>query len=246
MALRATSRDATRTRRPTWPNVVETTTAVEVMGRYSNPDIVACLTRILSGQGRDRPSHRPVPSLTQKQTRLTNERLSELILMHARGVPIDELASVFDIHRTTVMTHLDRASVDRRTGLIDRHLTEARISTNRAHPLLELPSALVSTVKPCAEPSRTPGSHFVLVEAGSTDWNCRGRMTSAIRFGSAISVDVDHVLAGETRSSDSASPLSTAQERVGWRIAVVQDSNLRPSGCEQLYRCSVSCQPMWF
>ena len=39
------------------------TLMVEVLGRYSNPDIVACLTRILSGQGRDRVSHRPVPSL---------------------------------------------------------------------------------------------------------------------------------------------------------------------------------------
>jgi len=101
-------------------------TLVEVMGRYSNPDNVARLHRILSGQGRDRPSHRPVPSLPQKQTRLTREQVSELILLHARGVPIDKLASVFDVHRTTVMTHLDRAGVERRTGVIDRHLNEAR------------------------------------------------------------------------------------------------------------------------
>jgi hypothetical protein len=46
--------------------------------------------------------------------------------MHERRVPIDELASVFDIHRTTVMTHLDRAGVERRAGLIDRNLNEAR------------------------------------------------------------------------------------------------------------------------
>jgi DNA invertase Pin-like site-specific DNA recombinase len=95
------------------------------MGRYSNPDIVSRLNRILSGQGRDRPSHRPVPSVTQEQTRLTQEQVSELIAMRERGVPIDELASVFDIHRTTVMTHLDRAGTERRTGLIQRHLNEA-------------------------------------------------------------------------------------------------------------------------
>ena len=46
--------------------------------------------------------------------------------MHERGRPIDKLASVFDVHRTTVMTHLDRAGVERRTGVIDRHLDEAR------------------------------------------------------------------------------------------------------------------------
>jgi DNA-directed RNA polymerase specialized sigma24 family protein len=46
--------------------------------------------------------------------------------MHERGAPIDELATSFGIHRTTVMTHLDRASAERRTGLIQRHLNEAR------------------------------------------------------------------------------------------------------------------------
>jgi AraC-like DNA-binding protein len=46
--------------------------------------------------------------------------------MHERGVPIDELAAVFAVHRTTVMTHLERGGVERRTGLIQRHLDEAR------------------------------------------------------------------------------------------------------------------------
>jgi hypothetical protein len=96
------------------------------MGRYSNPDNVARLHRILAGQGRDRPSHRPVPSLHQKQVKLTEEQVSELIAMHERGAPIDGLAESFRIHRTTVMTHLDGAGAERRTGLIQRHLTEAR------------------------------------------------------------------------------------------------------------------------
>jgi DNA-directed RNA polymerase specialized sigma24 family protein len=82
---------------------------VDLLARYSNPDNVTRLNRILSGQGRDRPSHRPVPSLRQKQTKLTQEQVSELVTMHERGIPIDDLASVFDVHRTTVMTHLDRA-----------------------------------------------------------------------------------------------------------------------------------------
>jgi DNA invertase Pin-like site-specific DNA recombinase len=105
------------------------------MGRYSNPDNVARLTRILSGHGRDRPSRRPVPSLRQKHTKLTEEQVSELVAMHARGTPIDELAAGFDIHRTTVMTHLDRAGAERRTGLIQRHL-------NEAHSLYESGSSL--------------------------------------------------------------------------------------------------------
>jgi len=96
------------------------------MGRYSNPDILSRIRQVLAGQGRDRPSHRTVPSLPQKQTRLTEERVTELIALHERGAHIDELAANFDIHRTTVITYLDRAGAERRTGVIQRHLDEAR------------------------------------------------------------------------------------------------------------------------
>ena len=108
---------------------------MDLLGRYSNPDNVTRMNRILTGQGRDRPSHRPVPSLRQKQTKLAQEQVSELVTMHERGIPIDDLASVFDVHRTTVMTHLDRAGAERRTGLIERHL-------NEAHRLYESGSSL--------------------------------------------------------------------------------------------------------
>jgi transposase len=56
--------------------------------------------------------------------------------MHERGTSIDELASTFDVHRTTVMTHLERAGAEGRTGLIERHLSEA-------HNLYEAGSSLV-------------------------------------------------------------------------------------------------------
>jgi AraC-like DNA-binding protein len=57
---------------------------------------------------------------------LTEKQVTELIARHERGAHIDELAASFDIHRTTVMTHLDRAGAERRTGVIQRHLEEAR------------------------------------------------------------------------------------------------------------------------
>lgn len=38
---------------------------------------------------------------------------------------IDELAGRFGIHRTTVMTHLDRHGVERRTGNVQRRIDEA-------------------------------------------------------------------------------------------------------------------------
>jgi uncharacterized protein (DUF433 family) len=68
------------------------------------------------------PSHRA----RQNQTKLAVEQVSELIAMHEQGAPIDELAVTFGIHRTTVMMHLHRAGAERRTGLVQRHLKEAR------------------------------------------------------------------------------------------------------------------------
>jgi transposase-like protein len=62
----------------------------------------------------------------QKQTRLTREQVSELIAMHHDGMPIDEIAATFRVHRTTVMAHLDRVGVERRSGIIKGHLDEAR------------------------------------------------------------------------------------------------------------------------
>lgn len=57
---------------------------------------------------------------------MTVEQVSELIAMHEQGAPIDELAETLGIHRTTVMMHLHRAGAERRTGLVQRHLKEAR------------------------------------------------------------------------------------------------------------------------
>ena len=71
------------------------------MGRYSNPNIVSRLERVLSGQGRDRVSHRPVPSLRQKQTRLTESQRSELVRRHEGGESANALAREFGIHRRT-------------------------------------------------------------------------------------------------------------------------------------------------
>ena len=65
---------------------------VDLLGRYSNPDNVSRLHRILSGQGRDRPSHRPVPSVRQQQTRLTDSQHSELLDRYLAGEPATALA----------------------------------------------------------------------------------------------------------------------------------------------------------
>ena len=103
----------------TWPDVVETTTAVEVMGRYSNPDNVARLHRILSGQGRDRPSHRPVPSLRQKQTRLADSDRIEVLERYVAGEPATVLAKEFGVHRATIFSFLRRDGVPTRYRILN-------------------------------------------------------------------------------------------------------------------------------
>jgi hypothetical protein len=88
------------------------------MGRYSNPDIAARLSRILAGQGRDRPSHRPVPSLRQNQTRLTDSQRSELLDRYLAGEPATVLAKKLGVHRSTVFSFLRRTGVQTRYRIL--------------------------------------------------------------------------------------------------------------------------------
>jgi transposase-like protein len=96
------------------------------MGRYSNPDIVARLNRILSGQGRDRPSHRTVPSLKQKQTRLGDSDRNEVIERYLAGETANALASIYDVNRATVFAILHRAGIKSRYRILtDLDMTAA-------------------------------------------------------------------------------------------------------------------------
>ncbi len=95
-----------------------TNNAVDLMGRYSNPNIVARLERVLSGQGRDRVSHRPVPSLRQQQTRLTDSQRSEVVRRYEAGESASALAREFGVHRTTVFRALRAGGVDVRYGIL--------------------------------------------------------------------------------------------------------------------------------
>ena len=89
------------------------------MGRYSNPDNVSRLNRILSGQGRDRPSHRPVPSVRQKQTRLTDSQRSELLTRYRAGESATALATELGINRATAFSILQRAGVQSRYRILN-------------------------------------------------------------------------------------------------------------------------------
>jgi transposase len=84
---------------------------VELLGQYSNPDIVTRLERILAGQGRDRSSGRIVRSPRRRQRKLDQEAVEALISARTNGAEIDDLAERFGIGRNTVMAHLEREGV---------------------------------------------------------------------------------------------------------------------------------------
>jgi hypothetical protein len=88
------------------------------MGRYSNPDNVARLHRILTGQGRDRPSHRPVPSVRQDQTRLSDSQRADLLDRYLAGEPASALAKELGVHRATVFSFLRRTGVQTRYRIL--------------------------------------------------------------------------------------------------------------------------------
>ena len=97
------------------------------MGRYSNPVIVARVERVLAGQGRDRVSHRPVPSLRQEQTRLTDSQRSEVARRYEAGESANALAAEFGVHRTTIVNALRSAGVEARYRIMaDDDVDEAR------------------------------------------------------------------------------------------------------------------------
>ncbi len=95
------------------------------MGRYSNPDNVSRLQRILAGHDRDRLPARTTRSV-QRQRRLNRNEVRELLTQYNAGLLINQLAAQFDISRTTVMKHLERAGAPRRRNLLADRLDQAR------------------------------------------------------------------------------------------------------------------------
>jgi AraC-like DNA-binding protein len=101
---------------------------VELLGRYSNHDIMSRLRQVLADQKPGRPPARTTRSLHKKQAqhRLDAEEVDRLLERYRAGTKINALASEFQISRTTVMKHVERAGAPRRRGVILEHLDEAR------------------------------------------------------------------------------------------------------------------------
>lgn len=110
------------------------------MGRYSNPDNVTTLQRILAGHKPARLPARPTRSPRQKQAqhRLESEEIARLLERYRAGVKIDDLAAEFAVNRNTVMEHVRRAGAPRRRNVVMDRLEEARELYDRGWSLAKV------------------------------------------------------------------------------------------------------------
>jgi lambda repressor-like predicted transcriptional regulator len=99
---------------------------VEVMGRYSNPEIVSRLQRLLAGQNTERASDRTVRSpRKQTQVRLTHEELDVVTVAYESGLTLAELASSFGADRRTLANRLEQRGIPRRSRRLTDHQIDA-------------------------------------------------------------------------------------------------------------------------
>jgi transposase-like protein len=136
---------------------------VDLLGRYSNPGNVARLDRILSGHGRDRPSHRPVPSVRQQQTRLTDSDRTEVLERYQAGETANALAEAYDVNRATIFARLQRAGIKSRHRILTDHDVAA------ATAMYEAGQSLASIAKHFGVADRTVLNAFRRVGVATRD-----------------------------------------------------------------------------
>jgi hypothetical protein len=99
---------------------------VELLGRYSNQDIVTRLRQINTCEECDQLPARPTRSIRQSQRRLSLDEIESLLEAYRAGTYIDKIAGQFGIHPTTVWAIVKRQGLPSRVRVIDRNLPEAR------------------------------------------------------------------------------------------------------------------------
>lgn len=98
---------------------------MELVGHYSNTDdLLRRLERIRQTPHKPRSAANRTPK--RPQNRLTADETATLLQGYEQGETLDNLAERFGIHRTTVLNHVQRAGMERRIGIIDRHLDKAQ------------------------------------------------------------------------------------------------------------------------
>ena len=151
--------------------------SVEVTGQQSNLSVKARLNRLhewithseqvvraLKGIT-DRPPG--ASSLRRRQHRISPKQVHELIAAYKMGVPINELARQFVIHRSTVLDHVNRAGTKRRYPAL------GRLEVEEASQLYRAGKSLREVGKHFGVHASTVGQY--LVRAGIKLRDCQGR-----------------------------------------------------------------------
>lgn len=99
-------------------------TRVELLGLDSNRDNATKLQRVLAGHGCDRLTARTTRS-PRRQRRLDGQEQAQLLTAYDQGVMINDLAVMFGLSRTAVITKLSRLRAESRRGVVDRRIEEA-------------------------------------------------------------------------------------------------------------------------
>jgi len=97
---------------------------VEVSGQLSNHETrsqVAQLHAVVLEQraGGFAPPVAAEPTPRRRQRRLLAPQVGELAAAYRAGVPVNDLAAQFNIHRSTVLDHLNRSDTPRRYPALD-------------------------------------------------------------------------------------------------------------------------------
>jgi DNA invertase Pin-like site-specific DNA recombinase len=72
-----------------------------------------CNADILGVYGAEAAPKARIRTVKQRQVRLTEAQILKLVEARESGRTINQLAESFEIHRTTVMRHLQRSSLNR-------------------------------------------------------------------------------------------------------------------------------------
>ena len=141
---------------------------VEVIGRYSNLSeqgerLQDLLEMVPSGHPAANSQTKP----RRQQRRLSQDQVAELIASYGVGVPINDLAVQFQVHRSTVFDHVHRAGTRRRYPAL------APLDVEKAAELYRAGQSLRAIGIHFGVHASTVGQY--LVRAGIKLHDCQGR-----------------------------------------------------------------------
>lgn len=95
-------------------------------------------TRWIGAKGSTVEAGGPAPTPSSRVRRLTSSEVDALVAAYLDGERIEDLASLYGIHRSTVMAKLRRAGVPRYSGWTEDTTKEARDLYEAGHSITEI------------------------------------------------------------------------------------------------------------